>query len=156
MREIHKHFKNSSLIIPTSSFPIFSIFTFEPVGSVATVSTLPVCPRQQCLAFTLFLSEFHSHSRTVWSREAVRSREVRPSARTNTKQMFQERVCHNWTSRVDVRHLRPAHLFWPRLHLWPPLCAQPPSSPPCPPRTRSWPSCRMTLLGSWISSKYIQ
>lgn len=60
---------------------------------------------------------------------------------------------------VDVWHLRPAHLFWPRLHLWPPLCARPPSSPPCPPRTRSWPSCRMTLLGSWgrlykISRKY--
>lgn len=74
---------NTSDQICLSAFKFFChpcfIFTFEPVGSVATVSTLPVCPRQQCLAFTLFLSEFHSHSSTVWSREAVSSREVKPS-----------------------------------------------------------------------------
>lgn len=63
-----------------------SNLTFVPVGSTEMVSTLPACPRQQCLAFTLFLSEFHSHSNTVWSREAVRSREVRPSTqKTSTK-----------------------------------------------------------------------
>lgn len=69
---------------------LFSVppFTFDPVGSVATVSTLPACPRQQCLAFNLFFSEFHSHSRMVWSRDAVRSREVRPSAQKTTTEMF--------------------------------------------------------------------
>lgn len=85
-----------SLLIlhPCPSLPFLTthppLFTFEPVGSVATVSTLPVWPRQQCLAFTLFLSEFHSHSRTVWSREAVRSREVRPSAQKRPHGCFRK------------------------------------------------------------------
>ncbi|TNN43036.1 hypothetical protein EYF80_046775 [Liparis tanakae] len=44
-----------------------------PVGAAGGQSP---AQRRQCLAFTLFLSEFHSHSRTVWSREAVSSREA--------------------------------------------------------------------------------
>lgn len=53
--------------------------TFVRVGSTAMLSTLPACPRQQCRAFSLFRSEFHSHSSTVWSSEAVNSSELRPS-----------------------------------------------------------------------------
>lgn len=60
------------------------IHTLVRVGSTATVSTLPACPRQQCRAFSLFLSEFHSHSSTVWSSEAVSSSEVSPSETART------------------------------------------------------------------------
>lgn len=60
------------------------------------VSTLPACPRQQWRAFSLFLSEFHSHSSTVWSREAVSSSEVSPSETTPTRnhQNFKLKICN--------------------------------------------------------------
>lgn len=100
LRFVPRHPPSSILVflyrsnsIPLLPNPYPSLFTFEPVGSVATASTLPVCPRQQCLAFNLFLSEFHSHSRRVWSREAVRSREVRPSAQKRWHRCF-EKGCH--------------------------------------------------------------
>lgn len=41
------------------------------------------------------------------------------------------------------------HLFLTRRRLSPRLCVRPPSSPPCPPWTRSWPFCRRSRLGSY-------
>lgn len=40
------------------------------------------------------------------------------------------------------------HLFLTRRRLSPRLCVRPPSSPPCPPWTRSWLFCRRSRLGS--------
>lgn len=67
-------FPHRLLTSQKTKVPFQELLTLVLVQSTAMESTLPACPLQQWRAFTLFFSTFHSHSRTVWSIEALSNR----------------------------------------------------------------------------------
>lgn len=67
-------FPHRLLTSQKTKLPFQELLTLVLVQSTAMESTLPACPLQQWRAFTLFFSTFHSHSRTVWSIEALSNR----------------------------------------------------------------------------------